>query len=55
MAAIHVDRRVRLAAQRLEELAADEAQAASVRAARAGGCAGEFRRTFCRRFVTNAS
>ncbi len=33
MAAVHVDGRVRLAAQRLEELAADEAQAASVRAA----------------------
>jgi len=31
----HVDRRVRLAAQRLEELAGDEAQAASVRAAAA--------------------
>ena len=36
MAAVHVDGRVRLAAQRLEELAADEAQAASVRAV-AGG------------------
>jgi hypothetical protein len=33
LAATHVDRRVRLAAQRLEELAADRAQAASVRAA----------------------
>ena len=31
LAAIHVDRRVRLASQRLEELAGDEAQAASVR------------------------
>jgi len=31
IAAAHVDRRVRLAAQRLEELAADEAQAPSVR------------------------
>lgn len=36
LAAIHVDRRIRLAAQRLEELAGDEAQAASVRAAAAG-------------------
>jgi hypothetical protein len=35
LAAAHVDRRVRLAAQRLEELAGDEAQAASVRAAAA--------------------
>ena len=35
LAALHVDRRVRLAAQRLEELAGDEAQAASVRAAAA--------------------
>ena len=35
LAAIHVDYRVRLAAQRLEELAADEVQAASVRAATA--------------------
>ena len=33
LACAHVDRRVRLAAQRLEELAADEAQAAAVRAA----------------------
>lgn len=33
LATTHVDRRVRLAAQRLEELIADEAQAASVRAA----------------------
>ncbi|MDP1847855.1 MAG: hypothetical protein Q8K79_08690 [Solirubrobacteraceae bacterium] len=33
LAVTHVDRRVRLAAQRLEELAADEAHAASVRAA----------------------
>ncbi|KAL2045389.1 hypothetical protein ABVK25_012131 [Lepraria finkii] len=33
IAATHVDRRVRLAAQRLEELAGDEAQAAAVRAA----------------------
>ena len=32
LAASHVDRRVRLAAQRLEELAGDEAQAATVRA-----------------------
>jgi hypothetical protein len=31
MSAVHVDGRVRLAAQRLEELTADEAQAASVR------------------------
>lgn len=35
LAALHVDRRVRLAAQRLEELAGDEAQAARVRAAAA--------------------
>lgn len=35
LAALHVDRRVRLAAQRLEELAADRAQAARVRAAAA--------------------
>jgi len=35
LATRHVDRRVRLAAQRLEELAADEAQSASVRAAAA--------------------
>ncbi len=33
VAAAHVDRRIRLAAQRLDELAADHAQAASVRAA----------------------
>ncbi|HEV2774773.1 MAG TPA: hypothetical protein VGV90_04210 [Solirubrobacteraceae bacterium] len=33
LATTHVDRRVRLAAQRLEELAGDEVQAASVRAA----------------------
>ena len=33
LAATQVDRRVRLASQRLEELGADEAQAASVRAA----------------------
>ena len=33
LAAIHVDRRIRLASQRLEELAGDDAQAASVRAA----------------------
>jgi len=33
LAATHVDRRVRLASQRLEEFAGDEAQAASVRAA----------------------
>ena len=33
LAAIHVDRRIRLASQRLQELAGDEAQAASVRAA----------------------
>ena len=33
LAASHVDRRVRLAAQRLDELAGDRAQAASVRAA----------------------
>jgi hypothetical protein len=35
LGALHVDRRVRLAAQRLEELAGDEAQAARVRAAAA--------------------
>jgi hypothetical protein len=35
LAAVHVDRRVRLASQRLGELAGDEAQAASVRAAAA--------------------
>ena len=35
LAATHVDRRVRLAAQRLEELADDDVQAASVRAAAA--------------------
>jgi hypothetical protein len=35
LAATHVDRRVRLASQRLEEMAADRAQAASVRAAAA--------------------
>lgn len=35
LAATHVDRRVRLGAQRLEELAADRVQAASVRAAAA--------------------
>ena len=39
IAASHVDRRVRLAAQRLEELKADEAHAASVRAAGPSGCA----------------
>ncbi len=35
LAATYVDRRIRLASQRLEELAADEAQAASVRRAAA--------------------
>jgi hypothetical protein len=35
LAAVHVDRRVRLASQRLAEFAGDEAQAASVRAAAA--------------------
>ncbi|MGH2943835.1 MAG: hypothetical protein ACRDLN_13780, partial [Solirubrobacteraceae bacterium] len=35
LAAVHVDRRVRLAAQRLDELAHDEAQATSVRSATA--------------------
>ncbi len=33
LGAVHVDRRVRLASQRLEELLGDEAQAAAVRAA----------------------
>jgi hypothetical protein len=36
LAAAHVDRRIRLAAQRLDELAADEAQAPSVRRSAAG-------------------
>lgn len=36
LAAAHVDRRIRLAAQRLDELAQDEAQAASVRRAAIG-------------------
>jgi hypothetical protein len=36
LAAVHVDGRVRLAAQRLEELAADDAQSASVSSVAAG-------------------
>lgn len=37
IAAAHVDRRIRLASQRLQELVGDEAQAASVRRAAGGG------------------